>query len=89
MDVLAEGFIRSPGGILSQQFEQCLNDLRSCYDLIIVDGPPTSTGSEAQAFADLIDGVVVCTPRDRPDVQGLADSLFRNQRFIVPFPLRV
>ncbi|HEU5076701.1 MAG TPA: hypothetical protein VFU02_21070 [Polyangiaceae bacterium] len=89
VDVLAEGFIRSPGGILSQQFEQCLNDLRNCYDLIIIDGPPTSTGSEAQAFADLVDGVVVCTPRDRPDVQGLADGLFRNQRFIVPFPLNV
>jgi len=89
VDVLAEGFIRSPGGILSQQFEECLNDLRNCYDLIIIDGPPTSTGSEAQAFADLVDGVVVCTPHDRPDVQGLADSLFRNQRFIVPFPLRV
>jgi len=89
VDVLAEGFIRSPGGILSQQFEECLNDLRNCYDLVIIDGPPTSTGSEAQAFADLVDGVVVCTPHDRPDVQGLADSLFRNQRFIVPFPLRV
>lgn len=89
VDVLAEGFIRSPGGILSQQYEECLNDLRNCYDLVIIDGPPTGTGSEAQAFADLVDGVVVCTPRDRPDVQGLADGLFRNQRFIVPFPLRV
>lgn len=89
VDVLAEGVIRSPGGILSQQFEECLNDLRTCYDLVIMDGPPTGTGSEAQAFADLVDGVVVCTPRDRPDVQGLADSLFRNQRFIVPYPLNV
>jgi Mrp family chromosome partitioning ATPase len=82
IDILAEGLIRSPGAILSQQFEQSLEDLKHYYDIIVIDGPPLGSSSECRAFADMVDGVVVCTSRERPDVQS-ADSVFENKRFVI------
>ncbi len=84
LDVLAEGIIRSPGAILSAHFERCIHDLRNRYDIILIDGPPTSNNAEGRAFADVVDGVVVCTPASAPELPGLATTLFQSKRFVLP-----
>jgi Mrp family chromosome partitioning ATPase len=65
LHVLAEGVMRSPGLLLSKQFEQAMRDLRSYYDVIILDAPVAPGEADGQALADVVDGVVVVGPPAR------------------------
>jgi Mrp family chromosome partitioning ATPase len=81
LHVLAEGMMRSPGMILSKQFERSLRDLQKYYDLIVIDGPDTSFEFDCRALDSLADGVaLVCTNPESPEVQQ-DQALFTNKRF--------
>lgn len=81
LHVLAEGMMRSPGLLLSQQFHDCLRDLRTYYDLIIIDGPTASLQVESQALDSVSDGVVfVCGKAGSPALPAL-QALFRDKKF--------
>jgi len=86
LDVMAEGFIRSPGAILSQYFEQCLNALKLVYDIIILDGPPLGSSSECRAFTEVVDAVVICTSPNGQQIHSLAAGLFQEKRFVLVQP---
>lgn len=59
LHVLAEGVMRSPGMILSREFEDSVIGLRAWYDVIVLNGPPTSSSVDLQALASVTDGVVL------------------------------
>jgi Mrp family chromosome partitioning ATPase len=81
LHVLAEGVMRSPGMILSKQFERSLRDLQKYYDLIIIDGPDTSFQFDCRALDSLAEGLVlVCKSPDDPDTAAGA-ALFSSKRF--------
>ena len=81
LHVLAEGMMRSPGLLLSQQFHDCLRDLRTYYDLIIIDGPTASLHVESQALDSVSDGVIfVCGKAGSPALATL-QALFRDKKF--------
>ena len=86
LDVLCEGVIQSPGAILSQHFEQCVQDLRSQYDIILIDGPPVGSGVEGRAFAEVVDGVVFCARPKEQELPASAQALFRDKRFVLVHP---
>jgi len=80
LHVLAEGMMRSPGLLLSQQFSDGLADLRNYYDFIVIDGPSASLPVESQALDAVADGVVfVCAKPDSPSLARL-QALFREKR---------
>ncbi len=58
LHVLAEGIIRSPGTILTVQFDKGLKHLRTYYDVVVLDGPDTSARSECNALSTVVDGLV-------------------------------
>ena len=62
LSVLAEGRVRTPGMLLSEQFSSALADLRNNFDIVVVDGPVVGSDSETQAFGQLADGVVFALP---------------------------
>jgi Mrp family chromosome partitioning ATPase len=62
LHVLGEGIMRSPGLILSMQFEESIRSFRAYYDLIVLDGPDLSSEVECRALANAIDGVVYVAP---------------------------
>ena len=86
LHVLAEGILRTPGLILSIQFEQGVRSLRSLYDLIVIDGPDTSSEVECRALANVIDGLVLVAPANAGVELERALDLFPDMRFstIVP-----
>jgi Mrp family chromosome partitioning ATPase len=62
LHVLAEGVLRSPGLLLSNQFELALRELRDEYDVIVIDAPVAPEAAEAQALSDVTDGAVIVGP---------------------------
>lgn len=86
LHVLAEGVIRSPGAILSQQYEECIKELKGNYDFLIVDGPAVTSEVECRAFAQLVDGVVVGTPRAGMELPGEIHTTFHGRRFVIGHP---
>ncbi|MEO7035165.1 MAG: hypothetical protein ABI548_14705 [Polyangiaceae bacterium] len=81
LDVLAEGMMRSPGLVLSRQFAQCLTDLRSYYDFIVIDGPTASLEVDSGALDAVADGLVtVCPPNGSPALAHIS-ALFTKKRF--------
>jgi Mrp family chromosome partitioning ATPase len=81
LHVLAEGIMRSPGLILSVQFEESIRSLRAYYDLIVLDGPDTSSEVECRALSSVIDGIVlVASASGSPDL-GRATQLFPEKRY--------
>lgn len=80
LHVLAEGILRSPGLLLSQQFSDGLADLRNYYDFIVIDGPSTSLPVESQALDAVSNGIVYVS--DKPTSPGLSrlQALFREKR---------
>src|SRR5690606_31631787 len=86
LHVLVEGVIRSPGAILSQHFEKCLQDMRTQYDVILVDGPPMGSDAECRAFVEIIDAAVVCSARDKPELPAFARTLLRGKRLVATHP---
>jgi Mrp family chromosome partitioning ATPase/LPS O-antigen subunit length determinant protein (WzzB/FepE family) len=80
LHVLAEGMMRSPGLLLSQQFSEGLADLRNYYDFIIIDGPSTSLPGESQALDAVANGVVyVCGKQGSAGLAKL-QALFAEKR---------
>ena len=81
LHVLAEGVMRSPGLILSKQFSLALRELRTYYDLIIIDGPTSSLDVDCKALDAVIDGLItVCPSKGSPALANL-QTLFSQKRF--------
>ena len=81
LHVLAEGMMRSPGLLLSQQFGDCLKDLRKYYDIIIIDGPTESLEIEFRALDAVIDGLVSVCPANGSAALTRIQRLFGPKRF--------
>jgi Mrp family chromosome partitioning ATPase len=80
LHVLAEGMMRSPGLLLSQQFSDGLADLRNYYDFIVIDGPSSSLAVESQALDAVANGVVyVCGKQGSPALPQL-EGMFKEKR---------
>ncbi|HKU42278.1 MAG TPA: hypothetical protein VJR89_29170 [Polyangiales bacterium] len=56
--VLAEGRVRTPGLVHTEQFSTALAELRRCYDIIVVDGPAAGSAADTRALDGVSDGVV-------------------------------
>jgi Mrp family chromosome partitioning ATPase len=81
LDVLAEGIMRSPGHILSVQFEASIQSLRAYYDFIVIDGPDTKEQVECRALANVIDGIVLVAPAGGSPSIAHSIELFPDKRF--------
>ncbi len=81
LDVLAEGIMRSPGHILSVQFEASIQSLRAYYDFIVIDGPDTKEQVECRALANVIDGIVLVAPASGSPSIAHSVELFPDKRF--------
>ena len=80
LHVLAEGMMRSPGLLLSQQFSEGLAELRNYYDFIVIDGPSASLALESQALDAVSNGVVyVCGKQGSPALAQL-QAMFSEKR---------
>lgn len=81
LHVLAEGVMRSPGLMLSQQFADCVKELRRYYDFIIIDGPATSLDLDSKALDAAIDGLITVCPENGSDALSSTQNLFGAKRF--------
>jgi hypothetical protein len=81
LHVLGEGIMRSPGLILSVQFEEGLHSLRTYYDVIVVHGPDSSSEVECRALASVVDGYVMLAPPEGSRDLARAAEHFQNPRF--------
>jgi Mrp family chromosome partitioning ATPase len=80
LHVLAEGMMRTPGLLLSQQFADCVRDLRGYYDFIVIDGPSSSLSVESQALDAVTDGVLfVCGKTSSPALSA-TQALFGEKK---------
>lgn len=77
LDVLAEGFMRSPGVAFSREFSEAVSELRRGYDFIVADGPTASAGADCKPLNAFADGLVVAV---RPGAK-LADAIERAARW--------
>jgi Mrp family chromosome partitioning ATPase len=59
LDVLAEGPVRSPGVLLSQEFANAIAELRTCYDVIVLDSPVMGQGVETKPINAVSDGIAI------------------------------
>ncbi len=81
LHVLAEGMMRSPGLLLSRQFAECLKELRTYYDFIVIDGPTASLDVDSGAIDAVSDGLLtVCPAAGSPALERL-QSRFGKKRF--------
>jgi Mrp family chromosome partitioning ATPase len=83
LHVLCEGKSASPELILSRPFEACLNELRSYYDFILIDGPPVSDAPACRAVRDVIDSAILVRAEKEGTELGEATSLFPDRRISV------
>jgi Mrp family chromosome partitioning ATPase len=83
LHVLAEGAESTPELILSQAFEDCLRELRSFYDFIVIDGPLLANVSACRAVRDVVDRVVFSHGRFGPSELQQAKVLFPDKRISV------
>lgn len=81
LHVLAEGVMRIPELILSRQFEDCVQQLREYYDVIVVAGPVVSEVAACRAVQDVVDGVVLVCPKGGTSEIAEASALFSQKRF--------
>jgi Mrp family chromosome partitioning ATPase len=81
LHVLAEGSHGSPELILSRPFEDCVTELRSFYDFIVLDGPRVSNVPACRAVNDVSDSAVLLATAAGDLVQ--ARSLFPGKRVSV------
>jgi Mrp family chromosome partitioning ATPase len=86
LHVLGEGVMRSPGLILTTQFEEALRALRTYYDFIVVDGPSSEAEVDCQALASVIDGVVLVGYREETPEFHRAVRPFMQKRFAMGVP---
>jgi len=81
LHVLAEGVMRLPGLILSNQFAEAVRELRGYYDFIVLDGPTASLDVDSKALDAVTDGIVtVCPAAGSRSVPHL-HQLFGKKRF--------
>jgi Mrp family chromosome partitioning ATPase len=86
LHVLAEGALRSPGMLFSKQFEQSVNELKSYYDIIVIDGPTVSYEMDCRALDSIADGlIIVCKDPGSAEVTR-ARPLFSEKRFFAMLP---
>lgn len=81
LHVLAEGMMRSPGLLLSKQFADCLKELRTYYDFIVIDGPTASLDVDSGALDAVTDGVVTVCPAKGSQAIAHMQNLFARKRF--------
>jgi Mrp family chromosome partitioning ATPase len=82
LHVLAEGVMRSPGLLLSNQFEQAMRELRGYYDLIVIDAPLAPGEADGQALADVLDGAVIVGSQDRASEIAEVSRVFRGKKLL-------
>jgi hypothetical protein len=78
---LAEGVMRMPGLILSNQFAEAVRDLRSYYDFIVLDGPTASLDVDSKALDAVTDGIVTVCPAAGSRGISHLHQLFGKKRF--------
>ena len=85
LHVLCEGKNATPELILSHPFEDCLDELRSYYDFILIDGPPVSDVPACRAVHDVIDSAILVRTENGGADLAQANILFPDRRIsIVP-----
>jgi Mrp family chromosome partitioning ATPase len=82
LHVLAEGVMRSPGLLLSNQFEQAMRELRGYYDIIVIDAPSAPSESDGQAIADVVDGAIVVGPASRSGEIMEVSRIFSGKKLL-------
>ncbi|HEX6277567.1 MAG TPA: hypothetical protein VFZ53_31200 [Polyangiaceae bacterium] len=82
MHVLAEGVMRSPGLLLSNQFEQAIRELKSYYDIVVLDAPLAPNEADGQALVDVLDGVVVLGPESRAAEIAEVSRIFQGKKLV-------
>jgi Mrp family chromosome partitioning ATPase len=83
LHVLGEGVMRSPGLILTKQFEESVRALRTYYDFIVIDGPSIDAEIDCHALSPAIDGAVLVGFKDDALEFARAARLFPNRRFVL------
>jgi Mrp family chromosome partitioning ATPase len=81
LHALAEGMMRSPGLLLSKQFADCVKELRTYYDFIVIDGPSASLDVDSGALDAVTDGVVTVCPAKGSQSIAHMQNLFARKRF--------
>src|SRR6478736_530968 len=81
LHVLAEGMMRSPGLLLSKQFADCVKELRTYYDFIIIDGPTMSLDLDAGALDAVTDGLITVCPANGSPALAQMHARFGEKRF--------
>jgi Mrp family chromosome partitioning ATPase len=87
LDVLAEGIVRSPGVLYSQQFAEALSELRHYYRVIVCDGPVVG-GADARPLDAVTDGLIVVAPSQRALMNSLdnATKWFGKKQLLAAVP---
>jgi Mrp family chromosome partitioning ATPase len=85
--VLAEGVMRSPGLLLSNQFEQAMRELRSYYDIVVLDAPLAPNEADGQALVDVLDGIVVVAPENRAAEIAEVSRVFQGKKLVRALPV--
>jgi Mrp family chromosome partitioning ATPase len=80
LHVLAEGGHSAPELILSRPFEDCVTELRSFYDFIVLDGPSISDIVACRAVNDVVDSAVLLGGASGASEREQAISLFPAKR---------
>jgi Mrp family chromosome partitioning ATPase len=73
LDILAEGIVRSPGVLYSQQFAEAVSELRHYYRVIVCDGPLVG-GADAKPLDAVTDGLIVVAPSQRALMNSLDNA---------------
>ena len=88
LHVLAEGIVRTPGILFSQEFSDAVSELRRCYDLIVLAGPATGGGAEHKPLDAVTDGIVFVVEPGAPLGQALdrAAQWFKRKELVAAVP---
>jgi Mrp family chromosome partitioning ATPase len=88
LDVLAEGPVRSPGVLLSQEFANAIAELRTCYDVIVLDSPVSGQGMETKPINAVSDGIAIIAASQSVLKAALdrAMSRFGQKKLMVAIP---
>lgn len=90
LHVLGESMFRSPGMLLSKQFEDSMRELKTYYDIIVVDAPDLSFDLDCRALDVLADGIIVVTPPNVADPVSALRPFFSSRVIstVIAEPLR-
>jgi len=88
LHVLAEGVVRSPGILFSQEFSDAISELRRCYDVIVLDGPISGIGADHKPLDSVLNGVVFVVESSRHLADGLdrASKWFKRKELVAAIP---